>query len=155
INNSFYKLPTDHAVDQWREQAPGGFVYALKSSRFLTHNKTLKDAAEPLELVLSKARRLGQHLGHVLYQLPPNWKRNLDRLAEFLKLLPAEIVHVIEFRNRDWLANETYELLSEHQVCLCVHDILPRHPRRVTGPAIYVRLHGAAGARYEIGRAHV
>lgn len=77
INNTFYRLPSEAAFDAWRDQAPSGFVYALKASRFLTHVKRLADPAAPLEKFLSRARRMRDHLGPVLYQLPPNWHANL------------------------------------------------------------------------------
>jgi uncharacterized protein YecE (DUF72 family) len=87
--------------------------------------------------------------------LPPKWGRNLDRLKAFLDVLPPDLVHVIEFRNRDWLCHETYGLLAEHGICLCVHDMLHRHPRQLTGPAVYIRFHGAGslyGGNYRTSR---
>src|SRR5688500_4965580 len=74
INNTFYRLPEADVFDAWRLQAPKRFLYAVKASRFLTHQKKLKDPAEPLERLFSRARHLGPHLGPVLYQLPPNWR---------------------------------------------------------------------------------
>jgi uncharacterized protein YecE (DUF72 family) len=147
INNTFYQLPQEKTFDHWREQAPAGFVYAVKANRYLTHQKKLKDAAEPLCNFLSRVRRLQSRLGPILYQLPPNWNRNVDRLAGFCRLLPKDLTHVFEFRNRDWLVDETYAVLEEHGACLCIHDMLPRHPRRVTASTVYVRMHGA-GERY-------
>lgn len=147
INNTFYHQPAAAVFDQWQAQAPRGFLYAVKANRYLTHMKKLNAAAEPLKRFLSGARRLKQHLGPVLYQLPPNWKKDLQRLGQFVRLLPAELTHAIEFRDRDWLAEDTYALLEEHRVCLCIHDMLRGHPRRVTGPAVYVRFHGA-GTKY-------
>lgn len=155
INNTFYHQPNDETFDHWRNEAPGGFLYAVKANRYLTHMKKLKDPRDPLERFLRGARRLRDRLGPILYQLPPHWKRNLERLESFAQVLPAELTHVIEFRERDWLADETYELLSGHNICLCVHDMLPRHPRRVTGPVVYVRFHGAGrqyGGKYRPSR---
>src|SRR4051812_42016429 len=77
INNTFYRLPSPEAFDAWREQAPPGFLYAVKGSRYLTHMKKLGDPREPLDRLLGRARRLGKHLGPVLYQLPPHWGRDL------------------------------------------------------------------------------
>ena len=111
------------------------------------HRKKLKEAAEPLELFLSRARRLRKHLGPILYQLPPRWKRNVERLRLFCELLPDDLTHVFEFRDRDWLAEPIYEVLEQYRTCLCIHDLLDGHPRRVTGPAVYVRFHGS-GQRY-------
>ena len=147
INNTFYRLPESESFDRWREQAPPGFLYAVKANRFLTHQKKLKDAAEPLQHFLNRVRHLKEHLGPILYQLPPNWYPNTDRLEAFCRLLPSDLTHVLEFRERSWLCDEIYDVLQQHRVCLCIHDLLPRHPRRVTGPAVYVRFHGA-GQRY-------
>jgi uncharacterized protein YecE (DUF72 family) len=143
INNTFYRLPKEKTFDRWREQAPRDFLYAVKASRYLTHIKKLKDPAEPLQLFLKRARQLGGHLGPILYQLPPRWKRDVGRLEDFCALLPKDLTHVVEFRERDWLVDETYEVLERHGVCLCIHDLLERHPRRITGRCVYIRFHGA------------
>jgi uncharacterized protein YecE (DUF72 family) len=148
INNTFYQQPTNRTLDTWEHEAPRKFLYAVKANRYITHMRKLKNPRQPLGRFLRNARRLKNHLGPLLYQLPPNWKKDLARLREFAKLLLSEETHVIEFRNRDWLAEDTYELLSEFNLCLCVHDILPRHPRRVTGPAVYVRFHGPGTEKY-------
>lgn len=158
INNTFYHQPPDKTYDAWRRQAPDGFVYAVKANRYITHLKRLKDPLEPVERFFSGARRLEKHLGPVLYQLPPNWNLNLERLEYFLESLPSNQAHVVEFRSRDWLCEETYALLEEHRVGLCVHDMLRRHPRRVTGPLVYLRFHGSGkkyGGRYRKRRLHV
>lgn len=155
INNTFYNQPSDETFDAWREQAPRRFLYAVKANRYLTHMRKLNDPREPLNRFLGGCNRLREKLGPILYQLPPNWKKNLQRLRAFAELLPGDLTHVIEFRNRDWLADDTYELRAEHNLCLCVHDMLPRHPRRVTGPTVYVRLHGAGekyGGKYRPSR---
>ncbi len=147
INSSFYREPGGSTYDMWQKQAPPGFVYAVKAHRYLTHMRKLTSPAEPLERVLSGARRFKEHLGPILFQLPPRWKRNLPRLREFARLLPSDVTAVIEFRNPDWLCEETFDLLAEYNLSLCIHDLLPRHPRRVTGPVAYVRFHGA-GQKY-------
>jgi len=143
INNTFYQLPEAKTFDHWREQAPAGFAYALKANRYLTHMKKLKDPAQPLRRFLGRARRLREHLGPILYQLPPGWKRNVQRLCEFCDALPSNLTHVFEFREPDWLADETFAVLEAHGACLCIHDLLDRHPRRVTGLTAYIRFHGS------------
>jgi hypothetical protein len=148
INTTFYHQPTTNTVDEWRKQAPAKFLYAVKASRCLTHMRKLNEPRDPLERFLQMARRLKSHLGPLLYQLPPNWKKNLERLRSFVSILPKKQTHVIEFRNRDWLSDDTYELLEEFHVSLCIHDMLPRHPRRVTGPVVYVRFHGPGKKKY-------
>lgn len=148
INNTFYRQPEVATYDAWREQAPRGFLYAVKANRYLTHMRKLNEPGEPLERFLSGAKKLKVHLGPILYQLPPNWKRNLERLRKFAECLPRDLTHVLEFRERDWLADETYDLMAQFNLNLCVHDLLPRHPRRVTGPVVYIRFHGTVG-KYE------
>jgi uncharacterized protein YecE (DUF72 family) len=147
INNTFYRLPGDGTFDAWRDQAPEGFCYAVKASRYITHLKRLKDVGEPLDRFLQGARRLESHLGPILYQLPPHWGPDVGRLREFCRQLPRDLTHVIEFREPKWLMDEVYEVLETHEVALCVHDLVDRHPRRVTGKSVYVRLHGA-GQKY-------
>ena len=145
INNTFYRLPEPATFDAWEQQAPGGFLYAVKASRFLTPMKKLQDPAEPIERILGRSRKLGSHLGPVLYQLPPRWKKNTERLRSFCSQLPKDLLHVLEIREPSWLADDVYDVLREFRICLCVHDILPDHPRVVTGPAVYVRFHGTTG----------
>jgi uncharacterized protein YecE (DUF72 family) len=148
INNTHYQQPTRKTVNTWHRQAPRGFLYAVKAHRFITHMRKLKNPSDPLRRFLRNAAPLKEHLGPILYQLPPIWKKDLKRLEHFAKILPTNHTHVIEFRNRDWLAEDTYELLNEFNLCLCIHDMLPRHPRRVTGPAVYVRFHGPGRKKY-------
>ncbi len=147
INNTFYHLPEARTFTGWSKQASPGFIYAVKASRYITHIKKLKDPRQALDRFLRRARRLKEHLGPILYQLPPGWRPNLERLKQFCQRLPAGLTHVMEFRRRDWLQDPTLDILAEHGVCLCIHDMLPEHPRRLTGKAAYVRFHGV-GSKY-------
>lgn len=144
INNSFYRLPSEATFEAWRDQAPPGFLFAVKASRFLTHMKKLKDAEEPLGNILGRARLLGAHLGPILYQLPPYWGRDLTRLEAFLRLLPPDLEHVFEFRDPSWLVAETFELLRRYGAGLCIYD-LPGYtsPLQVTAPFAYIRFHSS------------
>lgn len=145
INNSFYRLPSEAAFDAWREQAPPGFVYAVKASRYLTHFKKLKDPEPPLQLFFERAGRLGPALGPVLYQLPPHWPLNLPRFETFLAAVPAGHKHVVEFRDASWLVPETFRLLARYGVAHCIHDMRPlRIPEWITAKTVYLRFHGAA-----------
>jgi len=149
INNTFYRLPSEEAFDTWRRQAPPGFVYAIKASRYLTHRKKLKDAAEPLQNLLGRARRLGPHLGPILYQLPPHWRADPGRLREFLALLPRDLRHVFEFRDPTWCDEAIRALLSEARVGTCLHDMHGFDcPAWVTGRVVYVRFHGPSAVKY-------
>lgn len=146
INNTFYQLPQAKTFQAWRAQAPEGFRYAVKANRYLTHLKKLKEPAEPLRRLLDRVRLLGAHLGPILYQLPPHWHLDRQRLEAFLDLLPADLLHVFEFRDRSWMVEEVFGLLEERGVSHCTHD-LPglAVPRRAVGPIAYVRLHGVGG----------
>ncbi|MBE9506930.1 MAG: DUF72 domain-containing protein [Chloroflexi bacterium] len=152
INNTFYRLPSEATFDRWREQAPPGFIYAVKASRFLTHFKKLKDPEEPLQRFFGRAGRLGEALGPVLYQLPPRWRANLPRFEYFLAALPPGYSHVIEFRDQSWLSEVVFRLMEHYRVAHCIHDMCPLQvPLRVTAPPVYVRLHGdpAHGGDYQ------
>lgn len=144
INNSFYRLPSEAAFDAWREQAPPGFLYAVKASRFLTHFKKLKDPEAPLALFFERARRLGDRLGPVLYQLPPRWKVNLPRLEAFLAALPRGYDHVLEFRDQTWMTEAVFQAMARRGVSHCLHDLRGLEvPPAVTATPVYLRFHGA------------
>src|SRR5919201_471052 len=152
INNSFYRLPDGAVFRSWRRRAPAGFLYAVKASRFLTHMKKLKDPEEPLGRFFSRARELGATFGPVLYQLPPRWPVNLERLETFLAQLPRRRQHAIEFREPSWYSNEVFALLTRYHVALCLHDMKGSASGRLTvGPFVYVRFHGTTkyGGRYD------
>jgi uncharacterized protein YecE (DUF72 family) len=146
INNSFYRLPKAETFEKWRAQAPPGFCYAVKANRFLTQAKKLKDCEEPLERMMTPFRALGDRLGPILYQLPPRFRINLDRLERFLELVPKEVSNVFEFRDSSWYVPETFAMLDRHGAGFCVHDMAGSATERVaTGKLAYVRFHGATG----------
>jgi uncharacterized protein YecE (DUF72 family) len=149
INNSFYRLPTAKTFDAWRESAPRDFVYAVKASRFITHMKKLKDPKPSSEKFFLVADRLGRKLGVILFQLPPRWKLNLDRLAEFLEALPKEHRYAFEFRDESWLVPEMFQLLRKHKAAFCIHDFADmKMPVEVTSDFTYIRFHGPTSAKY-------
>lgn len=143
INNSFYRLPSASAFEAWRDQAPPGFTYAVKASRYLTHLKKLQDPEEPLARFFEHARRLGPALGPVLYQLPPHWQANLPRFERFLDALPAGPIHVVEFRDQRWLIEEVLRAMERRGIAHCIHDMYPLQvPLRITASTVYIRFHG-------------
>jgi uncharacterized protein YecE (DUF72 family) len=151
INNSFYRLPTDEAFQRWRQQVPREFVFSVKASRYLTHIKRLKDPAEALALFFSRARHLGGHLGPVLFQLPPRFKLDLERLELFLAALRRHTKKAgrrcaIEFRDATWLVPAVFERLRAEGIALCFADWRDTH---VSGPVtadfVYVRRHYGPG----------
>jgi uncharacterized protein YecE (DUF72 family) len=149
INNSFYRLPAANTFDNWRESAPPGFQFAVKASRFITHMKKLKDPKSSSEKFFVVAERLQKKLGPILFQLPPHWKLNVERLAEFLELLPREHKYAFEFRDETWLAPEVYGLLRKHKAAFCIHDFAEmKIPIEITAPFTYIRFHGPTSAKY-------
>ena len=146
LNNSFYRLPSADAFASWQRRAPIGFRFAVKASRYLTHLRKLRDPADPLRLFWSRAARLGDRLGPVLYQLPPRWHRNLDRLQLFLETVPPDRAQAIEFRDTTWYDAAVYELLRDHAITLCLHDMRGSvAPLEQIGPFVYLRFHGSQG----------
>ncbi|MEN3337189.1 MAG: hypothetical protein V7647_865 [Acidobacteriota bacterium] len=146
INNTFYRLPEEATFAAWAARAPAGFLFAVKASRFLTHMKKLKDPEEPVERLFTRMRPLCEHLGPVLYQLPPGWKCDAARLEHFLQALPTGIRHVLEFRDPSWYADGILALLERFGVALCLHDMRGSATvRERVGPFVYVRFHGATG----------
>src|SRR5947207_9699392 len=102
INNSFYRLPSESALTNWRDSTPDGFCLAVKGSRFLTHNKKLSDTEVGLDRFLSKAEILKKKLGPILFQLPPRWHSNPERLDAFLNALPRAHRYAFELRDPTW-----------------------------------------------------
>lgn len=142
INNTFYRLPTPEAVQRWAEQAPPGFVYALKLGAFGSHRMKLRDAERWLPNHLDRVRRLGPALGPNLVQLPPRWKRDAERLDEFLTVAPRDIRWAVELRDPSWLHDDVFSVLERHGAALCIHDLLPDHPWVLTTSWTFVRFHG-------------
>lgn len=142
INNTFYHLPSEATFDSWHDQAPPGFCYALKFSRYGTQMKKLKDADATITSFMERARRLHSFLGPILVQLPPRWKPDHGRLQAFLAAAPRDVRWAVEFRNPDWLNEKVFDILRDNNVALVIHDMLPRHPREVTANWVYMRFHG-------------
>ena len=148
VNSTFYRLPSVAAVEQWADQVPPGFLFAVKASRFLTHMKKLKDPEEPVERLFSRMRALNSHLGPVLYQLPPGWTVNMERFEHFVDVLPRDVRHVVEFRDPSWYDPAICRLMRAHGVALCLHDMPGSATgRHGTSPFVYVRFHGS-GTKY-------
>ena len=113
INASFYRLPSEAAVAGWAEQTPDGFLFAWKVSRFISHNKKLKDCADSVDLVFGRMAPLGDKQGPALIQLPPQLRRNDERLATFIGWLPKDVRAAFEFRHPSWYEQGVYDLLAE------------------------------------------
>jgi uncharacterized protein YecE (DUF72 family) len=147
INNSFYRLPPESALESWRDSTPADFRFALKASRFLTHMKKLKDPEAGIATFFERAGLLGKKLGPVLFQLPPWWEVNTERLEAFLRALPRGHRYCFELRNPTWHTPEVYRILERHNAAFCIFEIAGFHTDiRLTADWTYVRLHGPGGA---------
>ena len=147
INSTFYGLPSTAAVTAWRDATPADFLFAVKASRYITHMKKLKDPAESVSRFLAATEPLAGKLGPVLFQLPPRWRANADRLEAFLAALPAGHRYAFEFRDARWHCSEVFETLARHNAAFCVFDLEGEQtPAKVTADFIYIRLHGPNGA---------
>jgi len=147
INSTFYRLPDPTAVATWRDATPAGFVFACKASRYITHMKKLKDPAETLAAFFTVVDALGDKAGPVLFQLPPRWRVNSGRLADFLACLPAGRRCVFEFRDSTWWTDEILALLHDQGAGFCIFDLAGTATHaNVTADFAYVRLHGPGTA---------
>ncbi|MCK1636553.1 DUF72 domain-containing protein [Bradyrhizobium sp. 157] len=150
LNGVFYRTPTPEAVKGWRAQTGSDFVFAWKASKFITHWKRLSEnSVNSLELLESRLSLLGRKAGPVLFQLPPNFQANADRLASFFKLLSKKRRYSFEFRHPSWYEPRITRLLREQNISLCIsdHHDAPA-PWKRTADFVYVRGHGPGG-RYK------
>jgi uncharacterized protein YecE (DUF72 family) len=160
LNVSFYRLPNRTTFEGWYFRTPGNFTFSVKGSRFITHIKRLKDCQEPLETFFSHAHGLKEKLGVILWQLPPRFRLNLERLKGFCGLLSdipslTPVRHTFEFRDASWFCPEVYALLKEHTFSLCLaHSSALPSVERTTADFVYIRFHGGEtlyGSNYSEG----
>lgn len=146
INASFYRLPTEAAVACWARTAPHGFEFAWKVSRFITHNKKLRECPQSVDLVFGRMAPLGGKLGPALVQLPPQLRRNDERLESFLAWIPESQRVAVEFRHDSWYEQPVYDLLARHNAAFVIsdHHSAPA-PSVVTADWVYWRGHGPGG----------
>ncbi|HEX6095185.1 MAG TPA: DUF72 domain-containing protein [Thermoanaerobaculia bacterium] len=150
LNNTFYQLPNESTFDAWRDNTPGDFLYAVKGSRFITHMIKLKDAQRGLTNFMPRAERLGDKLGPILWQLPPGWKVNVERLEEFLSLLPPQHRYTFELRNETWMTDKVLEVLKKYNAAFCIYELAGfTSPIEITADWTYIRLHGPTAFKYQ------
>jgi len=148
LNVSFYRLPKKEVFDSWYKRTPKKFSFAIKGNRFITHIKRLKDCREPLSLFFDHASALKEKLGAVLWQLPPRFKFQKERLEEFCILLSTlprskSLRHAFEFRDASWYGQEVFRILEEFDFAFCIaHGSVLPLIEKVTSNFIYLRLHG-------------
>ncbi len=143
INNTFYRLPKEQVLLDWAEQVPEAFTFAIKASQRITHYARLKpESASAVEFLLRNTSLLGNRLGPILFQLPPNLQRDFDRLRVFLDTLPKRGRYTIEFRHESWFSDDVFDALREHDVAMCITE-QPEFASPVVATASwgYTRLH--------------
>lgn len=148
LNGTFYRLPSIGTVTAWRAQAGPGFTYAVKVSRFISHNKKLRQPRIHLGIFLAAIAPLGPRLGPLLLQLPPTWRRDTGRLDAFLAAY-RELCRqplAVEFRHPSWYDDEVTAVLRRHRATFCISHLAGHQsPLTVTARLVYVRLHGSGG----------
>lgn len=141
INATFYRMPTPKILSGWAAQTPDAFVFALKAPQRITHFARLRDVDEPVRFFCDVARALGPKLGPLLFQLPPSFKKDLERLTDLLALLPRDQRAAFEFRHDSWLSDDVYERLRGRNAALCIADSGDRTtPLVATADFGYLRL---------------
>jgi uncharacterized protein YecE (DUF72 family) len=150
LNVTFYRLPKESTFDKWYQETPPHFVFALKGSRYITHVKRLSDPKDSVALFFKGALRLKKKLKAVLWQFPPSFQINRNRLIEFLGLLKKyPVENILEFRHESWIKDDIFELCGAYHAGLCMADspdFLDELP--VTSDCVYIRRHGRGG-RYD------
>ena len=122
INYSFYRMPSEQALQGWVKETPSGFRFTLKAPRRITHDAQLHECEDTLQTFGNRARILGEKLGTLLFQLPPSFKKNLDVLEEFLDWVPPDLQIALEFRNSSWHSEDVFSRLQDKNVALCIAD---------------------------------
>ncbi|HEU5396442.1 MAG TPA: DUF72 domain-containing protein [Verrucomicrobiae bacterium] len=157
INATFYRMPTLETVRGWRGKAPAGFLFAVKGSRFITHIKRLNNLGRAVANFHRRIRPMREKLGPLLWQLPPNFKKDLPRLENFLRRLPKTFRHAVEFRHPEWIGPDTFELLRKYRAaCVGISSLRMPMDFSVTTDFGYVRFHGLeGGAKHDYTRAEL
>lgn len=143
INTTFYHLPKNTTINNWNNQVPKKFIFSIKASQYITHRKRLKDPSQTLTLFFERIKLLENKTGVILFQLPPSFKKNIERLEEFINHLDKDKRYTFEFRHESWFEEEVYSLLKKHNIALCITDWADKSfPEVMTADFAYVRLHG-------------
>jgi uncharacterized protein YecE (DUF72 family) len=158
LNVTFYRLVRKETFRMWRKNTPEDFRFVTKGSRFITHIKRIKSVAGALDLFLNNVHQLREKLLAVIWQLPPNYKKDLSRLEGFLRLLKrkTKVPQVLEFRHESWFSEDVYALLTEHEAALCIaHSHKYPCVRVQTGNLLYLRFHGATLYKSDYSKAEL
>jgi len=149
LNTTFYHLPKATTITGWLKKTPKTFIYSVKMHRSVTHQKKLLNAQNELFrfLHIIKPLKTEKRLGVLLHQTPPSLQSDKERLEEYLKILPQDYRHCLEFRHESWFNEEAFELLQKYKVASCIISMEGFEPQiRATAPFVYFRFHGPAGS---------
>lgn len=159
VNATFYRLASEPAVQRWREAVPSAFEFVLKGSRFITHRLKLREADDAVARFFAPLQPVLDRTPVILWQLPPAWRRNVDRLDAFLAGLPPGHRYAVEFRDDDWYHVDSYRVLERHGASLVwlSSSLTRRHEPVQTADHVYVRFHGLSVEpyRYDYSRAEL
>lgn len=143
VNSTFYHLPKEETITNWGHQVPKKFIFSIKASQYITHLTRLGDPSKTLPLFFERLHFLENKIGIILFQLPPSFKKNIERLSEFITFLDKNFRYTFEFRHISWFDEETYALLKQHNMALCITDWGGElSPEIITADFTYIRLHG-------------
>lgn len=143
VNSTFYHNPSESTIKNWVKQVPKNFVFSVKANGYITHRKRLKDFEQSTVLFFEKVKLFGTKLGPILFQLPPSFKEDRERLEAFTSYLPMKYSYVFEFRHDSWFNEDVYKILRQRNISLCLTDIWGKlTPEVETADFMYVRLHG-------------
>ncbi len=153
INNTFYRMPKRTVIRSWFDATPESFRFAIKASRRITHFKRLKDTEEVMKFLIQNVGELGNKLGAVLFQLPPNMRIDLERLKKFLDLIPDSVPAALEFRHQSWFDESVFRVLNDHNVAICHADAADENlPFVSTANWGYLRLRQPAYTKAQLGQ---
>ena len=143
INNTFYRLPKESVLAEWASQVPDNFTFAIKASQKITHYTRLKAESESMvQFLLKNTATLGEKMGPILFQLPPNLKKDVPRLQNFLSYLPENRRYTFEFRHESWFDEDVFSVLRDRDIAMCISE-----SGELTCPVVctatwgYLRLH--------------
>ncbi len=148
INLTFYRLPKKEHFEKWFRHSPEGFVFSAKGSRFITHIKRLNVEKKSVDMFFERVSSLREKLAVVLWQFPPDFKKDIVRLERFLNMIVERgVKNTFEFRHPSWISPEVEELLRQHRASFCMAD-WPEFNRKlpVTSDFVYIRRHGKGGS---------
>lgn len=144
INNSFYHSLKEETVKNWVKSVPKNFIFSVKANRYITHLKKLKEPEKRVANFIESIKPFDKKIGPILFQLPPHFSFNGERIEYFLKLLPEDYRYVFEFRDKSWFNLESYDILKRNNTALCIYNLGDyQSPKEITTDFIYIRLHGS------------